>query len=277
MSYIHISRSHPACIVFAVDRSGSTAQQVKGRGNTTLSDIAAALVNITILDLVLSSAKARDNIWHYFDIGIFGYGYCPELGTASVRSILPGHLAELPLCDLPTLAKEPLRVEQKTNQHRVPVWLDPSHEGRTPMCQAFDEIGSHLAEWAATHPESPPPVVVNISDGLVTDSPHKGTNLEGWLNRLSVVGTTGGVVKVFDIVLSTEGGDPVLRPAVIGALTLPGWTVAQVASIMPSMQVSTWASLPALSLESDYTAPDFVRRAELADDIAPHMPASERV
>jgi len=49
---------------------------------------------------------------------------------------------------------------------------------------------------------------------------------------------------------------------------LPGWTIAQVASMLPpaEIEVSTWASLSVLGPEADYTAPGFVRRAELADD-----------
>jgi len=214
---------------------------------------------------------------HFFDIGVFGYGLVPELGITSVRSILPGQLAERPLCDLPALAENTLRVEKReTDGRRFPVWLDPSHEGRTPMCQAFNKIGSHLAEWTADHRESNPPVVVNISDGLVTDSPYEGVSLEGWLDRLSNIHTTTGVVKVFDIILSGEVGHPVLRPATIGGLTLPGWSVAQVAEILPDVQISTWPSVPALRTESDYMAPDFVSVAQLADDMVPQRSASER-
>jgi hypothetical protein len=245
------------------------AQRLKGNDNVTLGGAAARLVNATIINLVLRSTDAPGSVRYFFDVGIFGYGYDPERGMTSVTSILPGYLGELSLCDLPTLAKNPLRVDvQEQSGHAIPVWLDPAHGGRTPMCQVFEKIGSHLAKWAAIHPESSPPVVINISDGLVTDNPYDGTDLEGWLDRLSTIRTAAGVVKVFDIALSSDVDHPVLRPAVITALTYPGWTVAQVSRIVSDVQVSTWTSIPALSSESDYTAQEFLQRAELADDTA---------
>jgi len=137
------------------------------------------------------------------------------------------------------------------------------------MCQAFSEIGFHLVRWARLHADSSPPVVVNISDGLVTDSPYAGASLEGWLDRLSAIQTASGVVKVFDVILSPATERPLLRPSSTGALTRPGWTIAQVAGILPDVEVSTWASLSVLGPDAQDAAPSFVRRAELADDGAP--------
>ncbi len=270
MEMIGIGTGAPGCVVFIVDRSGSMGRRAKGPGNGTLADMAAALVNAAIIKLALQSTYALGLIFHYFDIGVFGYGFVPELGTDSAATALSGNLAGVAVCDLPTLAENPLRVEKsETDPHSaVPVWLNSAHEGRTPMCQAFNEIGGHLMQWARAHMNSPPPVVVNISDGLVTDSPYGGASLETWLDRLSAIRTASGVVKVFDVILSPATERPLLRPAVTGGLMLPGWTIAQVASMLPpaEIEVSTWASLSVLGPEADYTAPGFVRRAELADD-----------
>lgn len=264
----NISTRAPGCVVFTVDRSGSMGRRAKGPGSGILADTAAALVNAVILELAHRATYAPGLTYHYFDVGVFGYGFVPELGTDSAVTALSGNLAGVALCDLPTLAQNPLRVEEsRTGPHSaVPVWLNSAHEGRTPMCQAFDEIGGHLMQWARVHLNSPPPVVVNISDGLVTDSPYGGASLETWLDRLSAIQTASGVVKVFDIILSPATEHPLLRPAATGGLTLPGWTIAQVASMLRGVEVSTWSSHSVLGPEADYTAPGFVRRAELADD-----------
>ena len=55
---------------------------------------------------------------------------------------------------------------------RMPVcWSEPVHGYRTSMCQAVAVAGAHVYEWANAHPESFPPIVINITDGIVTDSP----------------------------------------------------------------------------------------------------------
>jgi hypothetical protein len=274
MAYIHVSSKQPVCVIFAIDRSGSMRRKAKDPPHSTLSEVAASLVNSTIGDLALRSSK-EFRLRRFFDIGIFGYGFNLATGTVSASSLLPRQLGELGICDLPALANSPLRIEE--NEERLyPVWVDPVHEGRTPMCQVFDCIDSHLRRWTDAHPSPHPPVIVNISDGLVTDSPYEGATLEAWVDRLSGFRTATGVAKVFDVILS-ETQSPVLRPATISGLSLPGWTLAQASWLLGgSAGISTWPSLSRLGPEGDYTTPDFVRRAEIADDEGAVTTTSER-
>ena len=67
-----------------------------------------------------------------------------------------------------------------------PVWVEPVHGYRTPMCQAVAVAGAHVYEWASAHPDSFPPIIINITDGMVTDSPYEGATLDEWAQRLSV-------------------------------------------------------------------------------------------
>jgi hypothetical protein len=275
MARIHASDKEPVCVVFAVDRSGSMGRKAKGNLHSTLSEVAAKLVNERIMDLALRSMKEPGAFRHYFDVGVFGYGYNPASGAESATALVPGQLGELGICDLPALASNPLRIE-KHDEGPYPVWIDPAHKGRTPMCQVFDCIGSHLLRWTDAHPSRYPPMIVNISDGLVTDSPYEGATLETWVDRLSGFRTTTGVAKVFDLILS-ETQNPVLRPATVGGLTLPGWTVTQASTLLRHCAaISTWPSLSRLDPDGDYTTPDFVRRAELADDENSLSVTSER-
>ena len=276
MARIHATAKEPICVVFAIDRSGSMGRKAKGNPHSTLSEAAARLVNESIRDLALRSMKEIGAFRHYFDIGIFGYGFNPASGAVSAFSLLPGQLGELGICDLPALAESPLRLEEHEGGARYPVWVDPANKGRTPMCQVVDCIGDHLVRWTNAHPSPYPPVIVNISDGLVTDSPYEGAKLETWVDRLSGFRTAIGVSKVFDLILS-ETQSPVLRPATLGGLALPGWTVAQASLLLQDCAaISTWPSLSRLGPDGDYTTPDFVRRAELADDEDSLSVASER-
>lgn len=74
------------------------------------------------------------------------------------------------------------------------------------------------------------------------------------------------MVKAFDLAFTPETDRPVLRPATNGSLADPGWTVPQVAAFLPGVGMSLWASSSWLKAEEDRTAPEFLRRAELADD-----------
>ena len=52
---------------------------------------------------------------------------------------------------------------------RLPVWLRPHAGAQTPMCRALQLAEEAIAEWVVRHPDSYPPVVINISDGAATD------------------------------------------------------------------------------------------------------------
>jgi hypothetical protein len=113
MARIRASAKEPVCVVFAVDRSGSMGRKVKGNPHSTLSEVAVRVVNERIRDLALQSMKERSTFRHYFDIGIFGYGFNPASGAVSAFSLLPGQLGELGICNLPALAESPLRVHSR--------------------------------------------------------------------------------------------------------------------------------------------------------------------
>ena len=73
-----------------------------------------------------------------------------------------------------------------------PYWVESAHGYRTPMCQAIATAGSHIFDWVREHPGSPAPIVINITDGLKTDSPYEGADLLEWGNRLTTIATPMG-------------------------------------------------------------------------------------
>src|SRR6267154_1366666 len=82
---------------------------------------------------------------------------------------------------------ELLFTSQGAPPSRVPVWVEPVHGYRTPMCQAVAVAGAHVYEWASAHPDSFPPIIINITDGMVTDSPYEGASLDEWAQRLVTI------------------------------------------------------------------------------------------
>jgi hypothetical protein len=231
-----ISRKRPGCIVFLLDRSDSMSRSWEGE--ETLAQGAARVINGILLELCLRAQKGQGVSYHYFDIGMFGYGIRPVAGGEGVESAFGGPLAGRALVPLPELRDSPIAVREVASPDvggpaaRAPVWVEPVHGYRTPMCEAIAVAGQHVYEWTQTHPESFPPIVINITDGMVTDSPFEGASLNEWAGRLTGVSTIDGAALLFNIFLAPESGTVMLPPSDAG-LPIPGPDLFQISSVLP--------------------------------------------
>ncbi len=154
-----------------------------------------------------------------------------------------GALAGRPLVALPDLATNPMRIDEvRTNVDlpptRLPIWVDPSHGFGTPMCQALAAAGYYAAEWIKLHPTSFPPVVLNITDGVVTDSPYEGVDLKGWASRVRALTTDDGQALLYNIFLSVKSGATEYFPARPDGLPEPGPTLFETSSELPAYAVA---------------------------------------
>jgi hypothetical protein len=233
------SRTHPGCIVFLLDRSDSMKLPWQASG-ASLAEGAARAVNKILLDLCVKSAKeVGAGARHYFDIGVFGYGARPVGGGEGVESALSGQA----IVPIPELFDNPVRVAEEQSVDavagaRVPVWVEPVFGYRTPMCQAIATVGEHVFDWAGRHPGSFPPIVINITDGMVTDSPHDGADLAGWASRLTSIETADGPALLFNIFLSPTAAPEVLFPTGAGGLPEPGPELFAISSVLPPSMVA---------------------------------------
>jgi hypothetical protein len=236
-----LSRKNPGCIIFLLDRSDSMAQP--WAGGETLAEGAARAINDILMELCLRAQKEPGLSRHYFDIGIFGYGTRPMSGGEGVESAFSGKLAGRDLVPLPELRDNPIAVRQTTSVDvggppaMVPVWIEPMHGYRTPMCEAVAVAGQHAFDWAQAHPGSFPPIIINITDGIVTDSPYGGASLHEWAQRLTGISTQDGSALLFNIFLSTAQGG-VMFPASEGGLPPPGPGLFQMSSVLPPPMVA---------------------------------------
>jgi hypothetical protein len=237
----------PGCIVFLLDRSDSMNQAWRG-GSETMAAGAAASLNNVLLDLILKSMRGSGRAEYFFDIGIFGYGLRPVGGGEGVESAFGGKLKGQPLVPLPALQANPLAVRQVSSADpdglasRVPVWVQPAHGYRTPMCQAIAVAGGHVYDWAAAHPNSFPPVIINITDGMVTDSPYEGADLDEWAKRLKGIQTSDGPVLLFNLFLSPAGDAGTLFPTSEFGLPQPGPELFRISSALPPPMFASAAS-----------------------------------
>jgi hypothetical protein len=239
-----ISRRDPGCVVFLLDRSDSM-KQTWGNSRETMAEGAARALNETLLELLFTSQGEPGKARHYFDVGIFGYGLRPVAGGEGVEPAFGGKLAGQPLVALPDLRDNPIAVREMPSvdagapPSRVPVWVEPVYGFRTPMCQAVAVAGAHVYEWANAHPDSFPPIIINITDGMVTDSPYEGAGLDEWAQRLTNIQTSDGPALLFNIFLSPGGSaHPVMFPATDRGLPAPGPDLFRISSPLPPPMVA---------------------------------------
>ncbi len=93
--------------------------------------------------------------------------------------------------------------------------------------------GAHVYEWASAHPDSFPPIIINITDGMVTDSPYQGASLDEWAQRLVNIQTSDGPTLLFNIFLSPTASGGVLFPATDHGLPAPGPDLFRISSPLP--------------------------------------------
>jgi len=242
-----ISRKRPGCVVFLLDRSDSMNRSWGG-SSETLAQGAARAINSILMELCLRAQKGQGVSYHYFDVGIFGYGVRPVAGGEGVESAFGGPLANRALVPIPEIRDNPIAVREVPSRDvggatvRMPVWVEPIHGYRTPMCQAIAVAGQHVYEWAQTHPESFPPIIFNITDGFVTDNPYDGASLDDWAGRLTGIATQDGQALLFNIFVAPEAGGDVVFPASGAGLPDPGPDLFRISSMLPDPMARNAAS-----------------------------------
>jgi len=169
-----IRRTNPTCFLFLVDQSSSMLEQFGGSQDKSKAQGVADAINRLLQNLALKCAKS-DGIRDYFHVGVIGYG------GSRVMPAFSGALAARTLAPISEIARNPVRVEQRSRKvddgaggimeqkFKFPVWFEPVSQGKTPMCQALQLAHTTVAEFVRGFPDCYPPLVVNITDGAATD------------------------------------------------------------------------------------------------------------
>lgn len=211
MSYsAEISRTSPTAFLFLVDQSGSM-QDTMGNGKSKAQFVADVL-NRTFASLITRCTKS-EGTRDYFEIGVLGYT------GATAGNGLAGALSEAILHPISQIEAHPLRVEDRVKRVddgagglveqtiKFPVWFEPKAAGGTPMCNAITSAAEQLVAWCDAHPDSYPPTVLHVTDGESTDG-----DPESLAQQLQQISTSDGNVLLFNLHVSTSGGDPVKFP-----------------------------------------------------------------
>ncbi len=236
------SRQNPGCIVLLLDRSDSMKAPWRGSG-TSLAEGAARAINRILLDLCIKSTKEVGGLVRdYFHVLVLGYGARLVAGGEGVESAFGGALAGRGITPLSELARAPLalREEQSVDamvpSSKVPIWIEAVHGYRTPMCEAIAVAGGHVFDWVERYPNSFPPIVINCTDGMVTDDPYEGANLAEWARRLTSIQTTDGQALLFNVFLSSVG-DASFFPTRGDGFPDPGPDLFAISSSLPAPMI----------------------------------------
>jgi hypothetical protein len=206
-----ISRANPSCFIFLIDQSGSMVEPIAGSENKRKCDSVADAINRLLHNLIIKCARG-EGVRDFYEVCVIGYG-------ATVAPAFSGPLAGRDLVKLSEVARYPARVEERIKKTddgmggiveqkvKFPIWFEPVAKGITPMGGALDMAFKLLAEWVQKHPQSYPPIVINISDGEATDS---GPVPQA--EALTSLATEDGNVLLLNCHISAKATQPIVFP-----------------------------------------------------------------
>ena len=211
-----ISRNNPGCFLFLLDQSASMKDALGGQPGMRKMDGAADAIN-RVLDAISQRCSQGMDIRDYFHIGIITYTTDVSGGTM-LGSPLPGTSPEDPFLPVSQVV-DAAEVEEKQVKEsdgaggivevtrKFPVWLRPTASYGTPMCEALSATSQALKDWIAQHPDSYPPMVINVTDGDATDG-----NPESLAQEIMAMETNDGNVLIYNVHLSEMSTMPAQYP-----------------------------------------------------------------
>ncbi len=193
------SSANPGYLIFLIDQSGSMNGQFEG--GKTKAEFTAMVINRTIQDIINDNASGNEVKPRVF-ISLIGYGN-------SINDVRSDYLNEF--------AENPLRIEKVKKkvpdgagglveiEEEMPVFLEPVADGLTPMADAFDFAKELIEGWVNKNPETPAPVIINVSDGAPYTGKNPNDNKEDIketiqkANDILNISTSDGNVLIFNV------------------------------------------------------------------------------
>lgn len=206
-----ITRLQPTALLVLIDQSGSMS------GGSSLIDgvqrnkaEAAAYYLNSLLDELIGKCTKHDGLRDYIDICVLGYGKSSHKAAPVWTGALAAEtwvtIRQLDAhADKETIAiSKKIRGVEQTQSITRRKWFEPVAENATPMGDALQQAAALLRQWVAQHPDSFPPIVINISDGESTDL--RGSALLDAATALKNIHTSAGRVLLFNCHLGDDAG-----------------------------------------------------------------------
>ena len=212
-----ISRLNPGCFLFLIDQSGSMKGFLGGQVGLRKMEGAVDALN-RILDAISQRCSQGMDIRDYFDIGAITYT-TDGSGSPTLETVFPETSLEqpfLPVSQVVDIAEVEERQVKESDgaggvvevARKFPVWLRPTASYGTPMCGALSVAAKAIDYWTSEHPDSYPPMVINVTDGDATDG-----NPEPLAQDIMALSTSDGNVLLYNAHLSEMSALPVQYPS----------------------------------------------------------------
>jgi len=215
MSYeMYISSQRKALFIFLLNQSASMEEPLTG-GKRKIDQLTLA-INAWLQTMLITCGKAV-GYNDCFDICILGCG-TDENSNPIIGSAFAGPLAGREMVSINDIAENLARIdkvtqlmpddatgEMLTEETEIPVWIDATTHGATPICSAIVKACEIIDAWIPQHYSSFPPIVINITDG---DS-SEGDPIP-YADTLKQRCTEDGNVLFFNCYLSATPADPFL-------------------------------------------------------------------
>lgn len=199
-----ITRSQKGAFMLLLDQSGSMAEKITYQGELLTKAQALCYAVSEILEELISYSYRGFFVGDYFDVAIIGYS-----GTEATNMFGKGwkSIADI---DQSALSRHQYLLKRTTpdgenfyTKGTRREWIEPKANGRTPLGEALRKARRLVQPWCRRHPDSFPPVVINITDGEATDA--SPDDLMALSQALCKVGTNDGNTIFINIHLAPEG------------------------------------------------------------------------
>lgn len=208
-----IDRKYRGLFVFLLDQSLSMEEPMANSASRKIEELTTAM-NAWLGSLSIACAK-EEGFKDYFDIAIIGYG-TDDSANPIIEPALVGPLAGREIVTIAEVAQNPARIDtvvvfipdEETGEmlevpQQMPIWIDPVTRGATPICTAISKVCEIVDNWIAQHPDSFPPIVINITDGESSE----GDPIP-YAETLKQRATNDGNVLFFNCCISSNAADP---------------------------------------------------------------------
>ncbi|HJM54961.1 MAG TPA: vWA domain-containing protein [Poseidonia sp.] len=255
-----ITRANPSLIVILLDGSNSMNESWGGGGS--LSEGASFALNRTLRDIAQNACySAEDGIRDYINLAVYTYGTEPHDGQGVDWTL--GQTSE-PSCSYMSASEwipAALR-QEKTDIGSLPIWIEPYAEGWTPMCKAFAAAARSVEHHINNYPESFPPIVINITDGIPTDHNDDWNQFSRAASAITDQHTEDGNAMLFNIHIDGSGQqNSVLFPDDPVTHSTYAQHMGEISSVLPANMVKR--ANDKLSLDISEAARGYCLNADL--------------
>ena len=213
-----VGRQHKVAIVVAIDQSSSMAQKIEVASRTMSKAKLVSEVVGELIDEMLLRSRYDGLYRDYYDVAILGYS------GDGVYSLISDHPRFVTISELSQRRVEREHITFRCTllngdvvvvPHGISKWVEPRSVGATPMCKMMECVATMLEEWCAEphNRHSFPPIVVNISDGMLSDATEE--RLMTAVERIRQTGTDDGKSLLMNIHISSSvGGESMICPCI---------------------------------------------------------------